>query len=183
LRAYPVWNRLRDMVNRPTPGSRGVGTVEILIAAAILGLCLVPLLNLSNQTVTRARDDRARAVACLLATNALTRLGQRGPELKQLLKSGGADSGCSDPLLTGPDTLCSGDLLAVPDANEKLGTDMLKDIIKAHQISVVLFLPRAPSSSPGVNLLVCRAKWTSVVNDVKLEERVYFDRVLIDDKY
>jgi hypothetical protein len=171
------------MVNRPKSDSRGLGTVEVLIAAAILGFCLVPLLTLSTQTVTRAKDDQARAVACLLATNALTRLGQRGPELRQLLKERGTDPLCSDPLLPNPGTLCSGDLLAVPDANEKVGADFLRDVIKAHQISVVLFLSPPPPNSRGTDLLVCRAKWTSIVNDVKLEERVYFDRVLIDDTF
>lgn len=175
--------RLRRMLHARPARGRGLGLVEALIAATILGFCLVPILNLSSQNVSRAQDDRARAVACLLATNALTRLAQRGPELRELLRTNTGDPQCADSFFPGSDTLCSGDLLASADANQKVGSDFLRDVIKAHQISVTLLLPPRQSGGAGTDLVVSRASWTSIVNNVKLSEKVYFARLLIDDTF
>ena len=77
----------------------------------------------------------------------------------------------------------SDDLLSIPESNQKLGTDFLKAVIKAHHIRVVFRLPPRLPNSPGADLLVCEASWTSVINGVTLHEKVFFDRLLIDDTF
>lgn len=147
---------------------RAIGTIEVLVAAALIGVIVIPLLTLSSRGVVRTQEDRARVVAGMLGSNLFARLGHRGPELSGLFTATGPE---------GEGT--TGDLLARPDVAREIGADPLAPLIRQHQISARLRLTRA--ALPGADLLVCEVRWISETRGIRIEEHALFERLIVHD--
>lgn len=139
----------------------------------MLALVIVPIFNLASQNLRRLRDDRMRAVATMLGSNVLARLGNRGPELRGLLTHAGEDGELlSDDVLTRPELAVYAKEVGAQDRG-------VQPLVTAHSLSIVLRL--RPRIVPGADLLICEARWKIVVGGMNVEDRATFERLLVDD--
>jgi len=146
------------------PRVAGFGMVEVLIGAAILALCIVPILTLSRQNVRRTAEERARIAASMLASNAVARFSAYDPLMDRLLVHKGAGEVYSDDLLTNP------------DVSSVIGVNMLANLINEH--SMVLVLHMRPRVTPGADLVTAEVTFRSTRSG--FFENVRFQRLLVD---
>lgn len=142
---------------------RGLGLAEVVVASAILGICVIPLLTMSSQAVNRANEDRARLIALTLCNNAQARFAGRSAELATLLTQSGNGERYSD------------DILGTPLGKE-IGGDAMAGPIAGAEIVVILHA--RPAVVPGAGgFLVVESRFK--VPGRKVKESVFLEQMRV----
>lgn len=128
---------------------RGISLVELLIAAAVLGVALLPVVSMANHNVEMLRSERARLLAEALCHDILERLGRSQSHPAALLSPG-----------SNPNSLSADDpWVAHPDLFDAMGYHRMDAVAAQAKLHMTITLERAVA--PELDLLTCEVSWLS----------------------
>ena len=128
---------------------RGVSIVELLIAAAVLGVAMMPVVSMANHNVEMLRAERSRLLAEALCHDVLERLGrsQSYPSAIMTASANPKKLSATDPWLDHPEFF------------NAMGYTGMMAIAAQANLHMVVSLERAVA--PELDLIECEVSWVS----------------------
>ena len=128
---------------------RGFSILELLIASAVLGVALLPVISMANHNVEMLRSERLRLLAEALSHDILERVGRSQSHPSTILQQS-----ANPKLMVALDPW-----IAHPELFDGIGYPQMDKVAEAAKMHMSVSLERGVA--PELDLLVCEVSWVS----------------------